>query len=47
MIDMLDISERRACRYAGLSRSSYRESPTVDVASEDLNARIVELVQCA
>jgi len=43
MIDMLDISERRACRYAGLSRSSYRESPTVDVASEDLSARIVEL----
>lgn len=40
---MLDISERRACRYAGLSRSSYRESPTVDVASEDLSARIVEL----
>jgi len=43
MIDMLDISERRACRYAGLSRSSYRESPSVDVASEDLSARIVEL----
>ena len=40
---MLDISERRACRYAGLSRSSYRESPSVDVASEDLSARIVEL----
>ena len=40
---MLDISERRACRYAGLSRSSYRESPTVDVASKDLSARIVEL----
>ena len=43
MIEQLDISERRACCYAGLSRTSYRESPSVDVASEDLSARIVEL----
>ena len=43
MVQELSISERRACRYAGLSRSSYRESPTVDVASKDLSARIVEL----
>ena len=43
MIEQLDISERRACCYAGLSRTSYREPPSMDVASQDLSARIVEL----
>jgi hypothetical protein len=43
MIEQLDISERRACCYAGLSRTSYREPPSMDVASRDLSARIVEL----
>ena len=43
MIEQLDISERRACCYAGLSRSSYREPTSMDVASQDLSARIVEL----
>jgi putative transposase len=43
MIDQLDISERCACRYAGLSRTSYREPPSTDVATEALSDRIVEL----
>ena len=43
MIEQLDISERRACCYAGLSRTSYREPPNMDVASQELSARIVEL----
>jgi len=43
MIEQLDISERRACCYAGLSRTSYREPPSMDVASQELSARIVEL----
>ena len=40
---MLDISERRACSYAGLSRTSYREQPATDAATGELSARIVEL----
>ena len=43
MIELLDISERRACSYAGLSRTSYREPPVTDAATGDLGARIVEL----
>jgi putative transposase len=43
MIEMLDISERRACSYAGLSRTSYREPPTMNTANQELSARIVEL----
>ena len=43
MIEQLDISERRACCYAGLSRTSYREPPSMDVASQELSVRIVEL----
>jgi putative transposase len=43
MIEQLDISERRACCYAGLSRTSYREPPGMDVASQELSARMVEL----
>ena len=42
MIELLDISERRACSYAGLSRTSYREPPRTD-AQPELSARIVEL----
>lgn len=40
---MLDISERRACSYAGLSRTSYREPPSMTCANQELSARIVEL----
>jgi putative transposase len=43
MVEVLAISERRACRYAGLSRTSYREPPTMDVATQALSERIVEL----
>ena len=43
MIEQFDISERRACCYAGLSRASYREPPSMDVASQELSAQIVEL----
>ena len=43
MIEMLDISERRACSYAGLSRTSYREPPSMNAATQELSARIVEL----
>jgi putative transposase len=43
MIEQLDISERRACSYAGLSRTSYREPPMTDAATSELSARIVEL----
>ena len=43
MIELLDISERRACSYAGLPRTSYREPPVTDVATSELSERIVEL----
>ena len=43
MVEVLAISERRACSYAGLSRTSYREPPTMDIATQELSARIVEL----
>ena len=43
MIEVLDISQRRACSYAGLSRTSYRQAPTMDAATQALGARIIEL----
>jgi putative transposase len=43
MLDTLEISERQACRLVGLSRTSYREPPTVDTQTAMLSARIVEL----
>ena len=43
MLDVLDISERRACRLVGLSRTSYREPPAADAQTAALSARIVEL----
>jgi putative transposase len=43
MVESLAISERRACRYAGLSRTSYREPPRMDQAAAELSARIVTL----
>lgn len=30
MVQELSISERRACRYAGLSRTSYRDPPSMN-----------------
>jgi putative transposase len=43
MIELLDVSERRACGYAGLSRTSYRQPPEADAATSQLSTRIVEL----
>jgi putative transposase len=45
MIEVLDISERHACRLVGLSRTSYREPPSADMATQELSTRIVELAQ--
>ena len=45
MVESLAISERRACCYAGLSRTSYREPPRMDQAAAELSARIVTLAQ--
>ena len=43
MLDGVGISERRACRLVGLSRTSYREPPSADARTVELSARIVEL----
>lgn len=43
MVQGLSISERRACRYAGLSRTSYREPPSMNQSTASLSTRIVEL----
>lgn len=43
MVEQLAISERRACRYAGLSRTSYRQPPRMIAATAELSTRIVEL----
>lgn len=37
------MSERRACRLVGLSRTSWCEPPTVDEQTQKLSARIIEL----
>ncbi|MBS0431153.1 MAG: IS3 family transposase [Proteobacteria bacterium] len=43
---MLDlISERRACRLAGLSRDAFRHPPTISPADQALSGRLVELAQ--
>lgn len=43
MLDLTEISERRACRLVGLSRDSYRSRPQPDAATVKLSTRIVEL----
>lgn len=43
MLDGVSISERRACRLVGLSRTSNREPPSADAHTTMLTARIVEL----
>ena len=43
MIEVLNISERRACSFAGLSRTSYRQPPVMDDRTQALSARIVDL----
>jgi putative transposase len=43
MIEQCDLSERRACRLAGLSRDSYRHPPETDQMTTDLTGKIVEI----
>ena len=43
MIEQCDLSERRACRLAALSRDSYRHPPEADQMSKDLSGKIVEI----
>ena len=43
MLDGVSISERRACRLVGLSRTSYREPPSAHAQTTMLSARIIEL----
>ena len=45
MLALSGMSERRACRLAGLSRDAFRHPPTPSVATLTLSARIVELAQ--
>lgn len=45
MLALSGMSERRACRLAGLSRDAFRHPPTPSVATRMLSVRIVELAQ--
>lgn len=45
MLEHTSLSERRACRLAGLSRDAYRHPPEPTAATQALSARIVELAQ--
>jgi len=45
MIEKCDLSERRACRLAGLSRDSYRHPSETDQMTRDLTGKIVEIAQ--
>ena len=43
MLDQTVLSERRACRLAGLSRDTFRHPPEPTPATQALSARLVEL----
>ena len=43
MLEMTSLSERRACRLAGLSRDSFRHPPEPTPATQALSARLIEL----
>ena len=45
MLELTTVSERRACRLAGLSRDSFRHPPEPTAATQVLSARIIELAQ--
>jgi putative transposase len=45
MLEHTSLSERRACRLAGLSRDAYRHPREPTAATQALSARIVELAQ--
>ena len=45
MLELTTVSERRACRLAGLSRDSFRHPPEATASTQALSARIIELAQ--
>jgi transposase InsO family protein len=45
MCELMSISERRACRLAGLSRDAFRHEPVPTPATQVLSARLIELAQ--
>lgn len=45
MLELTAISERRACRLAGLSRDAFRHEPVPTPATQVLSLRLVELAQ--
>lgn len=45
MLDLPKMSERRACRLAGLSRDAYRHPPAPTATTQALSARLIELAQ--
>ncbi|SHE31451.1 putative transposase [Thermomonas hydrothermalis] len=45
MLEASAVSERRACRLAGLSRDAFRHPPEPAPATQALSARIIELAQ--
>lgn len=45
MVSEHHLSERRACRLAGLSRDSYRNPPEEDQATLELRGKIIEIAQ--
>ncbi len=45
MLEQTVLSERRACRLAGLSRDTFRHPPEPTPATQALSARIIELAQ--
>ncbi|MCM8567740.1 IS3 family transposase [Thauera linaloolentis] len=45
MLELTQLSERRACRLAGLSRDAFRHEPAPTPATQALSTRIVELAQ--
>ena len=45
MLELTTVSERRACRLAGLSRDAFRHPPEPTAATQALSARIIELAQ--
>lgn len=45
MCELTVISERRACRLAGLSRDAFRHEPEPTPATQALSARLIELAQ--
>ena len=45
MLELTAVSERRACRLAGLSRDAFRHVPEATPATQALSAKLVELAQ--